>query len=380
MKQSLASIVCICLLIGATSPRARAQQEWGPFKPGASPSEIGKRVAERFLATPHGVYNAPGVKPHIPYFEVCTWYGALCFAGLTGDDSIRDKLIARFEPLFGSDSSLLPTADHVDFSVFGALPLEINAQLESQKYRQLGMSYADAQWGAPFGPRATPQSDIYFKEGYSWQTRLWIDDMYMITLLQTQAYRATRDLKYIERTAREMLFYLERLQKPNGLFFHASDIPMFWGRGNGWMAAGMTELLRVLPTSSSYHDPILKAYQRMMATLLKYQAPDGMWRQLIDDSTSWKESSGTGMFTYAMITGVTNGWLDASIYLPAARRAWNTLITYLDGNADMTQVCEGTGARNDRQYYLDRKRITGDFHGQAPLLWCVNALLRQKEN
>ena len=27
-------------------------------------------------------------------------------------------------------------------------------------------------------------------------------------------------------------------------------------------------------------------------------------------------------------------------------------------------------------YYLDRERRTGDFHGQAPVLWCASALLR----
>ena len=116
-----------------------------------------------------------------------------------------------------------------------------------------------------------------------------------------------------------------------------------------------------------------------METLLQYQAADGMWRQLVDDSTSWKETSSTGMFAYAMITGVKNGWLNRKGYEPAAYKAWTSLITYINADAEITNVCEGTGARNDRQYYLDRKKITGDFHGQAPILWCANALLRKKE-
>jgi hypothetical protein len=28
------------------------------------------------------------------------------------------------------------------------------------------------------------------------------------------------------------------------------------------------------------------------------------------------------------------------------------------------------------QYYLDRAQLTGDLHGQAPLLWCASAFLR----
>jgi rhamnogalacturonyl hydrolase YesR len=101
-----------------------------------------------------------------------------------------------------------------------------------------------------------------------------------------------------------------------------------------------------------------------------------MWRQLIDDSLSWPETSSTGMFAYAMITGVKEGWLDKKIYAPPARKAWLALITYLNENNDIRDVCEGTNKKNDRQYYLDRKKLTGDLHGQAPVLWCATALLR----
>ena len=81
-------------------------------------------------------------------------------------------------------------------------------------------------------------------DGLSSQTRWWIDDMYMISELQLQAYRATGEAKYLERAAREMVAYLDKLQQPNGLFFHAPDVPFFWGRGDGWVAVGMTEMLR----------------------------------------------------------------------------------------------------------------------------------------
>jgi rhamnogalacturonyl hydrolase YesR len=82
------------------------------------------------------------------------------------------------------------------------------------------------------------------------------------------------------------------------------------------------------------------------------------------------------MFTYAFITGVKEGWLDAATYGPAARKAWLALITYINPNADIREVCQGTNKKNDRQYYLDRERIVGDMHGQAPLLWCATALMR----
>jgi hypothetical protein len=46
-------------------------------------------------------------------------------------------------------------------------------------------------------------------------------------------------------------------------------------------------------------------------------------------------------------------------------------------NGDIRDVCEGTNKNNDLQYYLDRKRLTGDLHGEAPVLWSATALLRK---
>src|SRR4051812_49013465 len=249
-------------------------------------------------------------------------------------------------------------------------------QTKEQKYLDLGKRFADNQWAEPSGPRVNEQSRKFYSQGLTWQTRLWIDDMYMITALQTQAYRATGDKKYIDHAAKEMSAYLDSLQKPNGLFYHAPDVPFYWGRGNGWFAAGMSELLRSLPKDHPERPRIMKGYKAMMASLLKYQAENGMWRQLIDDPASWAETSCTGMFAFAMITGVKEGWLDAKVYGPAARKAWLALIKNINENGDTVEVCEGTNKKNDRQYYLDRKRNVGDLHGQAPVLWCATALLR----
>ena len=343
---------------------------------GASPQEVGKRVAERFVASPYGNFGRTTPPKSITYPETCTWYGSLTFALVTGDEELQGKLVKRFEPLLNERKDLIPVPDHVDLTVFAAVPLELFIQTKDQRYLMVGKEMADKQWSEPFGQRATDDAWANHRKGLTWQTRLWIDDMFMITAAQAQAYRATGDRKYIDRAAKEMVAYLDELQRPNGLFYHAPDVPFFWGRGNGWMAAGMSELLRSLPEDHPDRPRILLGYRTMMASLLKYQGEDGMWRQLIDHPESWPETSCTGMFTFAFITGVKYGWLDESTYGPAARKGWLGLVKYIDANADIHEVCEGTNKKNDLQYYLDRKRNVGDFHGQAPVLWCASAFLR----
>lgn len=353
------------------------------FPEGSQPEEIGIKLTERFLQTKPsfwGNVNSQYTADHITYPDVCAWLGAFWFTKATQNDALYNALVNKFEPLFTTEKHLQPdlnttAANKVDYYVFGAVPLEIYTRKKESRYKELGMKYADGQWTLP--SKATQSQKDWYEDGYSWQTRLWIDDMFMITALQAQAYLATGDERYIERTAKGMVLYLDRLQRSNGLFFHAPNAPFFWARGDGWMAVGMAEVLRMLPKDARYNvyrERIMNGYQQMMATLLKYQMADGMWGQLIDNMSAWKETSGSAMFTYAMITGVKNGWLDKEKYGIAARKAWLTLLTYLDANYDIRDVCEGTGAKNDYQYYLDRRRWTGDLHGQAALLWCATAL------
>ena len=345
---------------------------------GSSPTEIGKRIVVKFLNTPHSRYGNthPEAPPtQITYPDVCAWLGGLWFAQVTNDKPMLNQLEARFKPLFTTDKNLLPKPNHVDNNVFGSLAFELYLQSKEKKYLDLGLIYADAQWTLP--ESAKPEEKAYSDQGYSWQTRIWIDDMFMITAVQSQAYRATGDRKYIDRAAKEMVFYLDKIQLENGLFYHSPDAHFSWGRGNGWMAVGMAEMLRIMPKDNPNRIRITEGYKKMMAALLKYQEKDGMWRQIIDDPEAWKETSGTAMFTYAMITGVKNGWLDKKTYGTAARKGWLALITYINQNDELTEVCEGTNIKNDRNHYMQRKRIVGDLHGQAPLIWCATALLRK---
>ncbi len=370
----------------SAAPAASPVEAFASWPAGTSPTEVGKRLAENFVVRPHGNLGRPKVPKYIIYPEVCAWYGALTFAELAGEKELTQRLIARFEPLLSpAEAHLIPAPIHVDSSVFGAVPLEIYRQTGDLRHLALGQWMADSQWAPPVPRLAAAWPNLIAQngstsgllaQGLSPQTRYWIDDMYMISVLQAQAFRATQNPVYADRAAREMVAYLEKLQQSNGLFFHAPDAPFFWGRGNGWFAAGFAELLTVMPADHPLRPQVMSGYQTMMASLLHHQGPDGLWRQLVDRPESWPETSGSAMFTFAFITGVKHGWLDAATYAPAARKAWLALVASLDADANLRDVCEGTNKKNDYEFYLQRAKVTGDLHGQAPLLWCASALLR----
>ena len=374
MKLLSAGWVAAACLFGASA--SVAQPAWNDFPADARPQEVGTRIVNRFLQTPHTRFGNPRAEKaptYITYPDACAWLGALWFAEATHNTPMTDALVARFEPLFSTEKHLLPRMNHVDHNVVGAVPLEIYLQGKGgDAYRELGMRYADSQWEVP--DDAKPEQKAFAAQGHSWQTRIWIDDMFMITTIQSQAYRVTGDRKYIDRAAAEMVLYLREIQRPNGLFYHSPEAPFFWARGNGWMAAGMAELLSVLPEENPNHAVILKAFRKMMRTLKKYQGPEGLWHQLLDAPDAWNETSGTAMFTYAMIVGVKRGWLKAGEYGPVARKGWLGLVASIDENDEVRDVCEGTNIKNDRNHYMNRQRITGDLHAHAPLLWCAAEL------
>src|SRR5262252_9442933 len=100
-------------------------KEFNKWPTGKSPQEIGKRVAEHFVTTPHTNFNRPGPPAHITYPEDVAWYGALTFARLSGDSDLTARLVKRFDPLFADEAGMVPKPVNVDSTIFGAVPLEI---------------------------------------------------------------------------------------------------------------------------------------------------------------------------------------------------------------------------------------------------------------
>lgn len=337
----------------AQDPGAAHFADWPA---GAAPDEVGKKLAALLAGQP-----SDGSKH---YKEACAWYGALQVAGLIGDEPLLDALSARYQPYLDSHAELVAGPGHVDENVWGIVPLEIHHHVEEQRYLQEGLVYADHQVA-----------------NIATQVRYAIDDMFMITGLQVQAYRATSEAHYLDLAAATMVRYLDRLQQPDGTFFHHEDVFIKWGRGNGWVASGLTELLRELPDSHPDYARVREGYEAMMDGLLPYQIREGqgagLWQQVLDyeGSDNWPETSGSAMFAYAMITGVKLGVLPAERFGPVARQAWLGLVGQLESDGRLRGVSDwmwdGTVAD-----YVARARVTGDNHGQAPMLWAAAALLR----
>lgn len=317
-----------------------------------SPAETGRKI----------VANVVNRRFGWRYQKVCTYYGCLILAEASDDKTIPQQIKKGYAPFLKGTRK--PHIGHVDYNVFGIWPFEIFRQTGKEEYLKIPKNLADKEF-------STLQED-----GLTSLTRFWVDDMYMVGSLQVQAYKSLKDTVYLNRAARQLVVYCDRLQRENGLFHHRKDAPFYWGRGNGWAAAAMTEVLLVLPPDNKYHAPLLSAYRKMMKTLISFQGEDGMWHQLLDDPQSYPESSCTGMFIYALASGLEKGWLPSEGYTEKILKGWKALAGYVNAKGEVRNVCVGTNAKDNKKHYLTRPKSTGNFHGQAAVLWAATAMTR----
>lgn len=204
-----------------------------------NPEEVGKKIVENNVERHFGWQ----------YQKVCTYYGALIFADVVNDNYITKRIEEGYEPFLKGRRR--PHKGHVDCNVFGIWPLEMYRQTGNKEYLKMGKWLADHEYENPR------------EDGLTEFTRFWADDMYIGGSLQVQAYKATGDKEYLDRAALFLKVYVDKLQKPNGMFHHRADAPFYWGRGNGWAAAAFTEVLLVLPEDHEHYPALLEALQKM---------------------------------------------------------------------------------------------------------------------
>lgn len=205
--------------------------------------------------------------------------------------------------------------------------------------------------------------------------RFWSDDMFFTPTIESRIFNLDGDPGTIERVTKWLSNYVDTLLMENGLIKHTINVPFVWGRGMGWATCGLTNALQTIPESHPKRQHLMDSYLGMMAALIPYQSSNGLWRQLVDYQDAWEETSGSAMFAYSMLKGIKFGWLDQETFGPVVERAWLSLAEKVNSSGELSDVCVGTNEKYTAQEYLDRPRETGDYHGQAPLLWFAEALL-----
>jgi unsaturated rhamnogalacturonyl hydrolase len=213
---------------------------------------------------------------------------------------------------------------------------------------------------------------------------VWPDDLYMGCPVIIRWSKLTGDKKYLDDAANQMIHQAELEQDTDGLFFHGYSFkekkhsPFKWGRGDGWVTVALVELLSELPENHPQRAKLIAILKKQIDGLKPLQAPDGMWRQVLDHPELWEETSCTAMFTYGIARAVNRGWLDPS-YLPMARKGFAGISKNVTAEGVVNETCIGTNIGQDLAYYVNRPRTSDDMHGRGPVLLAGTELLMAKQ-
>ena len=318
---------------------------------------------------------------------------------VTGDPSYRDYTIRNFDFIFdhldyfrkqaaqfgpqpNGYRRLLNMSALDDCGAIGAALIEAYAWKPDPRYRALIDRIADyiahRQMRLPDGTlaRARPQP-----------VSLWIDDSYMSIPFLAQMGKLTGDRSWYDDGARQAIGMAQRLQDPaSGLYDHAwfentapYDPKFFWGRGSGWGVMSAAELLSVLPEDHPRRAQVLDIFCRAARGVAETQSSTGMWRQLLDKTDSYLETSATAMFTFGIARGVNRGWLSPA-YAPVAQAGWQALAKRVRADGRIEGICVSTTAAYDAVYYYNRPTDLGAMQGYGPVLMAgaeTIAMLRQ---
>jgi rhamnogalacturonyl hydrolase YesR len=304
------------------------------------PLAIARLLAQRYPQT-----------PSMSYIPAVAWINTLRLAMITGQDTWRVKVRDQTRPWIAGgtvrpdDQKLLTSL--AGYMIFGEIAVaDGNATARTLLHESARIVEAQQQNGTYAAGRG------------------WTDDMFMATAVLARA----GDGHFLDLAARQLIDYAARLQRPDGVFIHAVDGPVAWGRGNGFAALGLMEALSAMAEPHPPRARLLAIYRRQMAAMKANQAPDGTWREIIDEPGAYREETATAMVLSAMARGIRLGWIDTS-YRPIVARAWRALSAHVTEDGALVDVCTGTGAGPTPRYYLDRAAIDGpDDRGGAMAL------------
>lgn len=310
----------------------------------------------------------------------------------SGDRKYYDYIMAWAESVVDEDGNpIYFRGRSMDDMMAGAIVVWAYRQTGDQRFRKaaekIRKSYDDY-------PRT---SDGVFWHGRGTVGQIWVDGVFMGQMFLTKYGRYIGDSDYcFDEAAHQLIGIHEHLEKENtGLLLHGWDedkdarwadpntgfAPEVWSEGLGWYALIMVETLEIFPKDHPKYETLVAITRKLMEGLRRTQdAKTGLWYQVVDKGSepgNWNETSGSGMFVYAMQRAIELGIIPAKEYRQAVIDGYYGLlskakISPLDGLIDLYDANDGLGIQKDYDAYVSRERKTNGQEVISSFLWATS--------
>ncbi len=304
------------------------------------------------------------------------------------------EVLAKVSGSYVTDSGDIREYKEDEFNLDAVLPglnlLRLYERTKEQKYKK---AVDRLRQQLKKQPRTT-EGAFWHKKKY--ESQIWLDGVYMGMPFLANYSAAFEQGKSYDEVVKEFVITRKYLRDPKtGLYVHAWDekkkqnwadpttgLSKFaWGRGLGWFAMAVVDVLDTIPESDAAHRaPLLEIVSELAPTLAKYQdAETGTWWQILDQANAvgnYRESTASAMFTYFFAKAVRKGYLLAS-YRETAVKAYEGLVrefvnVHADGRISVTNQCLvaglGYGRDGSYRYYMSEPVWENDPKGNGPFI------------
>lgn len=302
---------------------------------------IGDKVAvwqiKEFPKTRHGSIDQRG-------WVAGSWYmGLFDWAEFTGDESYYDCLKKIFTRQSWQLGNRLYDADDICVS---QTYIDMYNKFGDVKMIEPTLARADWMVNNPSKGSIDFQVKDRFRERWT-----WCDALFMAPAVYSRLYTMTGNKKYMHFADAEFRASYNHLYDRNEKLFYRDSRyfdklepngkKVFWGRGNGWVIGGLTEILKTLPADDKEFRPFYeKLFVEFSTRLSEIQGKDGHWHAslLAPEEYPSPETSSTGFIVYGLAYGINQGYLSKEKFLPIVKKGWDALVAAVESDGKLGWV------------------------------------------
>ena len=189
---------------------------------------------------------------------------------------------------------------------------------------------------------------------------IWVDSLFMFGMVLNRQGELADDEASLALMSEQLGIFSDVLQADDGLLVHADkwsepfDTDVYWGRGNGWVAASLADYLRIRFLRGEHDADATRMFQDQVAGVLATQDSSGMWWTVMNrPGETYLETSATALFAYGMARAYRYDLLGET-ELEAAKRAVDavrSMVNYDDQNRPyVTGISGVTNVSTFEQY------------------------------
>ena len=310
-------------------------------------------------------------------------------------DSSYFRYIQEYYDFFVNDSGEIKDYNLKDYNIDKINPgrglLFLYKQTNDEKYKNAALFLRKQLRTHP----RTSEGNFWHKKRYPWQ--VWLDGIYMGLPFYAEFDKIFNEPDCFDDVAKQIILAEKHLRDPEtGLYYHGWDesrnqrwadsktglSPHIWGRGVGWFAMALVDVLDFLPDNHPQRLEIISILDRLAEAIKRSQDKEsGLWYQVMDrpdGEGNYLESTASTMFVYTLIKAVKKGYIEKN-YQSIAQKGFNGILKHFikienNGNISITMCCAGAGLGGNPyrdgsyEYYISTEIRDNDPKAVGPFI------------